>query len=244
MPRSIQRLVRKCWASEPDDRPEDFSVVEHKLLEIEGRINDRLSTGVANDVGLSKAREARALVLEGLEEGAPQYACTGRYVLMEGKVVNGRGVWRQERCGAGARVAGAVKEVGAEEEGGGSEGGNDKEVERFLYHATYEGQDWQSVAWWVGKRETMEEGAAWGWVQVVDDGLTPAVVVGTWQVFADKADGQGEWVNSPSLRASVVTKEGAAAGGAGEQQSKDVEEEEADGDRKNHPVLGRSSRTR
>ena len=43
------------------------------------------------------ARASAQLVVEGQEEGEVQHGMMGRYELMEGKVVNGRGVWQRKK---------------------------------------------------------------------------------------------------------------------------------------------------
>ena len=43
------------------------------------------------------AGAAAQLVVEGQAEGEPGHGLMGRYELVEGKVVNGRGVWEQQR---------------------------------------------------------------------------------------------------------------------------------------------------
>ena len=43
---------------------------------------------------MAAAKAAAYLVVEGQEKGDPQRDKMGRYELMEGKVVSGRGVWR------------------------------------------------------------------------------------------------------------------------------------------------------
>ena len=45
---------------------------------------------------LAAARASAQLVVEGQEEGELQHAMMGRYELMEGKIVNGRGVWQRK----------------------------------------------------------------------------------------------------------------------------------------------------
>ena len=45
---------------------------------------------------LAAARASAQLVVEGQEEGEPQHGMMGRYELMEGKIVNGRGVWQRK----------------------------------------------------------------------------------------------------------------------------------------------------
>jgi hypothetical protein len=127
----------------------------------------------------------------------------GRYVLVEDKIINGRGVWRQE--GEGDVWVGEAEEKDRE-------GGGGKKLERFLYHAMHKGEDWQSVAWWIGKRETMDEGDAWGWVQVMGTALTPAQAVDTWQVWVEEMSGQGQWEDVLPLHAAVeLQDEGGAA---------------------------------
>jgi hypothetical protein len=43
-----------------------------------------------------RAQEARSIMVEGQEEGDPEYCCMGMYKLVEGKMVRGRGVWQHE----------------------------------------------------------------------------------------------------------------------------------------------------
>ena len=45
---------------------------------------------------LAAARASAQLVVEGQEEGEPQHDKMGRYELVEGKIVNGRGVWQRK----------------------------------------------------------------------------------------------------------------------------------------------------
>jgi hypothetical protein len=53
----------------------------------------------------------------------------------------------------------------------------------------------------------MEEGKAWGWVQVTGTALTPAKAMDNWQVWVERTAGAGEWLDAPALRATVRVEE-------------------------------------
>jgi hypothetical protein len=53
----------------------------------------------AEEEAVAKAQEARIIVLAGQEAGEVQHSMMGAYVLMEGKVVSGRCVWKREGMG-------------------------------------------------------------------------------------------------------------------------------------------------
>jgi hypothetical protein len=56
----------------------------------------------AEEEAVAKAKEARIIVLAGQEAGEVQHRMMGAYVLMEGKLVNGRCVWKREEVGVEA----------------------------------------------------------------------------------------------------------------------------------------------
>jgi hypothetical protein len=56
----------------------------------------------AEEEAVAKSKEARIIVIAGQEAGEVQHRMMGVYVLMEGKIVNGRGVWKREGMGAEA----------------------------------------------------------------------------------------------------------------------------------------------
>jgi hypothetical protein len=56
----------------------------------------------AEEEAVAKAKEARIIVLAGQEAGEVQHEMMGAYVLMEGKMVGGRCVWKQEGVGRDA----------------------------------------------------------------------------------------------------------------------------------------------
>jgi hypothetical protein len=233
-PIALAELMQSCWSQRPAERPTPEGV-----LQILKGGSNRHSTdagdpselvcvaGVGSggrkrvDVRLEAANGSRTLVVEGAaQDGGEQYACMGRYRLVEGKVLNGRGVWRQEEGEGGQQM---VQRVGGSARGGeepdrdaAAEPVHGECYERYLYHASYDGGDWQSEAWWVGKRETMESGEAWGWMQVASDALTPVQAVGAWQVWAGEEGGEGEWLDEPGL--IIRTEE--EAGGAEERGTK------------------------
>jgi hypothetical protein len=77
----------------------------------------------------------------------------GMYELMEGKEVNGRGVWQ---------MAGGV--------------------ENFMYYAKRDKPDDKRWHWFVCDRESMEAGEGVGWMKVASAALTLDQVTETWQV--------------------------------------------------------------
>jgi hypothetical protein len=102
------------------------------------------------------------------------------YELMEGKEVNGRGVWQM----AGGQ-------------------------ECFMYYAKRDTPDDKRWHWWInGKRASMEAGKASGQMKVADAGvmfaaltaLTPDQVTETWQITP-------EWVDAPKVRARMCSAE-------------------------------------
>ena len=82
--------MERCAAS---DESIFFSGVKKLVLQAPSW-QDRLQAAAA-----AKAKRAEwnpFWVVEGQEEGEHQHAMMGRYELMEGKVVNGRGVWKRK----------------------------------------------------------------------------------------------------------------------------------------------------
>jgi hypothetical protein len=162
------------------------------------------------DVRLQEAAKARTLVIGGGAGEGRQYACMGRYRLLVGKEVNGRGVWEQEVAQELIKTRSRFPTFDPATEGENEEGGEEEEEEHprcYLYHAIYDGGDWQSVAWWIGKREAMETGEAWGWMQMASDALTPVKAVEAWQVWVGEEGGEGEWVSDPAVRVTMGVEE-------------------------------------
>jgi hypothetical protein len=80
-------------------RPPSEQIVDNMLVEIAGVGVPFFSEERARqerERALAAARASAQLVVEGQEEGEPQHAKMGRYELMEGKIVNGRGVWQRK----------------------------------------------------------------------------------------------------------------------------------------------------
>jgi hypothetical protein len=78
----------------------------------------------------------------------------GMYELVEGKEVNGRGVWQMT-------------------------GGH----EYFMYYAKRNKSDDKRWHWYINDRAKMEAGKAGGFVNVASTALTPDQVTETWQVW-------------------------------------------------------------
>jgi hypothetical protein len=99
----------------------------------------------------------------------------GMYELMEGKEVNGRGVWR---------MAGGKK--------------------WFMYYGSKPGAFYGSIKEWViSDRADMEAGNYGGWMYVASTALTPDQVTETWWVYDDTniwRDGTA-WYDAPKVRA-------------------------------------------
>jgi microsomal dipeptidase-like Zn-dependent dipeptidase len=94
----------------------------------------------AEEEAVAKAKEARIIVLAGQEAGEVQYSLMGVYVLMEGKIVGGRCVWKREGVGmeAGDREPTA-------------------QTEAYMYYVASDGQ------WVVDfEKEDMEAGGGGG----------------------------------------------------------------------------------
>jgi hypothetical protein len=79
----------------------------------------------------------------------------GVYVLVEGKEMNGRGVWQM----AGGQ-------------------------EFFMYYGSSKGLIYGSYKqWWISDRARMEAGKGAGWMSVASTALTPDQVTEQWQVY-------------------------------------------------------------
>jgi hypothetical protein len=107
------------------------------------------------------AKEVRKIKIEGQEDGDCQYSKMGTYRRMEGREVNGRGVWQME-AGIFSSLLGG-------------------ETTKYLFYA--------SDQWFIGtSKRNMDTGNAAGGAKVVDSAITPDKITGTWKV-ADDAGG-------------------------------------------------------
>jgi hypothetical protein len=107
----------------------------------------------------------------------------GVYELIEGKKVNGRGVWQM---------------VG--------------EQELFMYYGSRPGNFIRSIKkwttgdrasnkkWYISDRADMEAGGDSGWMSVASTALTPDQVTETWKVHDGTA-----WVDAPKVRARMYS---------------------------------------
>jgi hypothetical protein len=101
---------------------------------------------------MAAARQCTDILLEGLQQGDRTYILMGVYELMEGKEVNGRGVWQM-----------AVWQMAEGEE------------ELFMYYSS-------DKQWWISGRASMEAGKASGYMKVASAALTPDQITETWKV--------------------------------------------------------------
>ena len=111
------------------------------------------------------AGAAAQLVVEGQAEGEPGHGLMGRYELVEGKVVNGRGVWERK----------------------GKRGWFKRSTSAYLYWRSSEGGDWN-----IGSESEMEDGEV-GDIKWADGGLalTPVGEVHAEAAAAAAAGGGG-----------------------------------------------------
>jgi uncharacterized protein YuzB (UPF0349 family) len=91
------RLVRRYDGEElPTQAPRagsDGALVAGLLL-------STMSAELEEEWAMAQAQEARSIMVEGQEEGDPEHCCMGMYELVEGKVVNRRGVWQHSSSGS------------------------------------------------------------------------------------------------------------------------------------------------
>jgi hypothetical protein len=132
-------------------------------------------------------KQCTDILLEGQQQGDHQHDCMGMYELMEGKKVNGRGVWQ---------MAGGM--------------------EYFMYYGSRPGNYFGSIKkWTIGGRASMEagKGTECG-MRVASTALTPDQITKTWQVFDDDeenwvllGDPHKCWVDAPKVRARMYSAE-------------------------------------
>jgi hypothetical protein len=157
-----------------NDAP-SFGPVDKWTAYVEGgwRERETIFDSMANmSVAVHKTGKSTDILLEGQQQGDHKHKTMGVYELMEGKEVNGRGVWQME---------------------GGVESGM---YMFFMYYAKRDTPDDKRWHWWIGGRAGMEAGEGVGGVKVASSALTPDQVTETWQV----GDGTG-WPDAPKVRA-------------------------------------------
>jgi hypothetical protein len=110
------------------------------------------STLSENWMAAARARGVKAISLTGQQEGDPQHMCMHVYELIEGKEVNGRGVWR---------TRGSCTRLYYEN--------------AFLYYSS-------TSSWCISDEDDMEEGKSSGWMTVRSTALTPDKATETWRV--------------------------------------------------------------
>jgi hypothetical protein len=138
-------------------------------------------------------RKAGTVLLEGQEQGESQSDVMGQYLLVQGKEINGRGVWY---CG--------------NNRGGG---------ESFLWFSKYYPGKLVQDSWWVTDRASMAARKTSGWLHVESAVYTPGtlasgtVEMGVGREFKVKwkrstltcvtAESSKAWVDAPKVRTTV-----------------------------------------
>jgi hypothetical protein len=138
------------WTDAPNVRAMACSAIEYETA-VKQSQEQRQQAMVA-------AKGVRKIGIGGQEDGDHQYSKMGVYRRMEGKQVNGRGVWQME-AGIFSSLLGG-------------------ETTKYLFYAG--GQ------WFIGtNKQSMEKGRAAGGVKVADSALTPDKIAGAWKVADD-----------------------------------------------------------
>jgi hypothetical protein len=169
---------------------------------IDAKVTTRVCNVEEERQAMAQAKEARDILVEGLEEGkfihttSPLYTHRdkmGVYELMEDKETNGRGVWQ-----------------------------NVQTKDYFMYCAIATALGDRRLHWFISDRESMEAGEGLGFVKVASSALTPDKITETWEV----GDGKGvDYYTAPNVRARVWTAEEKRAAQRREREREQVMEQ-------------------
>jgi hypothetical protein len=133
----------------------------------------------AEEEAVTKAKEARIIVIAGQAAGNAQHCMMGAYVLMEGKVVSGRCVWKREGMG----------------------------MEAYMYYAASHGK-WLVGCSKASMEAGKHVGKALGLLCVKSDAMTPDAATEKWRAknTEARAGHRHRWQNAPKITTRICTE--------------------------------------